>query len=348
MGNPLLERKGEIEQFIARISTMMNDQQLDRECHEFLHSFPPQYGLELATIIAWKNPFFMPRVPAPQATQLTLSTDQFSELVLRARLTAHQSDELYVLVACAPKSASTFLQSKLREATDLRAAMIFAFGANPSALGANIREQEIDELALLRATLQAKGFVAQHHLRASPFTMRLLSLYKLRPIVTHRNIFDTLISLDDMLIHWRADDPENSGHFFNDAMPANYSRMPREDRLTLLAHRWSMWLLQFYVSWKKCEDMGLVSPLWVSYEEDILGDKRQLAGRIAAYLGRDKIDVVRLKKALENTSDAASLRLNKGVAGRGEELPEAARQVVLSAARLYAGDMDLSPLVGEI
>lgn len=56
----------------------------------------------------------------------------------------------------------------------------------------------------MRHGLNGRGYVAQHHIRCTPYLARQMTLYNIRPIVTVRNFFDTLISLDDMFQSWRA------------------------------------------------------------------------------------------------------------------------------------------------
>ena len=149
----------------------------------------------------------------------------------------------------------------------------------------NLREQETDELALIRNGINGMGYVAQHHIRCTPYLCRQMQLYRIKPIVTYRNYFDTLVSLDDMFLEWRPAGPGSDLNFFDDGLPSNYVDMDREDRLHLLADRSTVFYIQFYLTWKKCEAMGLVEPLWVSYEKDFQGDKTILAERIAEFVG---------------------------------------------------------------
>src|SRR5690606_35555781 len=231
---------------------------------------------ELASLMTWANPFFLPDIPDEAARKLSLDSSQFNEFVMRAKLTAQRSSQLNIMLACAPKSASTFIETALRKALDLPTASLFTNtmgGFAASMLGANLREQQPEELALLRNGLNGTGYVAQHHSRCTPYLAQLLDLYNVRPIVTHRNLFDTFVSLDDMVMAYRTGTAEDTKHYFNDALPTNYGTLDLEQRLTLLVHRNTTWYIQFYLSWKKCERAGLIRPLWISYEDDFLGDK---------------------------------------------------------------------------
>ena len=339
----------EIGPFLRKIAMISDPKTLRDIGEEFLFRFPPERGLEIASALTYANPFYMADIPDENAKQLAVSLDWFAEMVMRAKLTASRSAQMNVLVAAAPKSASTFIQDALRAALNLQSACLFAPAmdwASASALGASLMEQEPDELALIRHGLNGHGYVAQHHARCSPYMARMLAFYRVRPIITHRNILDTIVSMDDMVLQWRAPAPASDGHFFNDAMPNNFHRMEREDRLMVLASRWAPWLVQFYVTWKRCAALGLARPLFVAYETDFLGDKAALAARIADHLGRDVADPYKIRMALEDTTDGKALRLNKGIAGRGADVAPAVRDYVLKTAGYYADDIDLTPLLG--
>jgi len=332
------------------LSQNANQSDMLAQGNSFVRQFPPQAALTIASALSFANPFFLPDVPPQAARDLSLTLDNFAELTMRAKLTAQRASQPNILVACAPKSASTFLQAALQQALGLHNACLFTATldwASAAALGANLREQEPDELSLIRNGLNGRGYVAQHHARCSPYLARMLTLYNVRPIVTHRNLFDTIVSMDDMVMQWRASPASGQYGYFNDGLPGAYERLERADRLLILAQRWTPWLVQFYVTWKKCERLGLTKPLWISYEDDFLGDKQVLAARIADFIGHEFADPVGIAAALEDRSEGKARRLNKGVAGRGKDMPTEVRDYILSAAGFYREDEDLTPLIGH-
>jgi hypothetical protein len=339
----------EIMPFLQKITRIADAATISKLCHEFIFRFPPQRGLEIASLLTHANPFFLADMPGENVRQLTVNLDLFAEMIMRAKLTASRARQSNVLVACAPKSASTFIQGALIKALGLPSGGLFTAtmdAASGSALGANLKEQEPDELALIRNGLNLRGYVAQHHARCSPYMARLLSFYNVRPIITHRNILDTVVSMDDMVMDMRRGVDLDNTCYFNDGMPANFQTLERADRLMILAQRWTAWLVQFYITWKKCERLGLIKPLWVSYEQDFLGDKHLLAARIATFLGTDMAATARLADAFEDRSDADAKRLNKGIAGRGKDMPEKVRDRVLRIASYYSEEEDISALIG--
>lgn len=314
----------------------------------FIGGFPPERALHVASQLAFANPFFLPKVDDATAEKLSVSVDTFGEYIMRAKLTIRHTQQPNILIACAPKSASTFLHAALTRALSLPTACLFAgtLDWGSAALhGSALREQEPDELALIRAGLNGRGYIAQHHSRCSPYLAQLLNIYNVRPIVTYRNLFDTVISLDDMVLEWRARAGSVDHGYFADAMPSNFERRDRADRLMILAERFAPWLVQFYVSWRKCAEVGFIKPLWISYDEDFLGDKTALASRIADFVGFGNL--ASITAALEDKSAGKSKRINQGVAGRGRDLPDRVRAHILSVAGYYRDDEDLTPLVGE-
>jgi hypothetical protein len=313
----------------------------------FIGNLPPDKGLHAASMLSYANPFFLPSVTDDMAAELALSLDTFAEYIMRAKLTIKRSRQPNILIACAPKSASTFLHAALTRALNLPSACLFAATLDwgSAALhGSALREQEPDELSLIRNGLNRRGYVAQHHTRCSPYLAMLLSTYHVRPIVTHRNLFDTMISLDDMVMDWRSRAGSIDNGYFADALPSNFEHRDRADRLMILAQRLTAWFVQFYVSWKKCERIGVTKPLWISYEQDFLGDKAVLARRIADFC--EVGDVRTIEAALGDRSAGKAKRLNQGVAGRGRDLPDEVRDYILSVAGYYSDDEDLTPLIG--
>lgn len=120
--------------------------------------------------------------------------------------------------------------------------------------------------------------------------------------------------------------------------------------MTLLSTRWSIWLTQFYVSWKKCERYGEIKPFWISYERDFLGDKTLLAQRLAEYLGEGRENeglTARLAESLQDQSQGKALRIHKGVSGRGVVIAPHLRDQVLKIIGYYGSEEDMSPLIAN-
>jgi len=340
----------QIRPMMTWMSRSHDDAEMRAKGNEFIMQFPPERAISIATAMSFANPFFLPDVPDAAARDLAIPLETLAEIVMRAKLTANRAPQVNILVACAPKSASTFIQAALMNALKLPQACLFTTGldwSSAGALGAALREQELDELALIQNGLNKRGYVAQHHARCTPYMSRLLSTYGIKPIVTYRNIFDTIVSMDDMVMEWRTATNLPHRGFFSDAMPSNFETLERADRLLILAHRWAAWLLQFYISWRKCARIGVADPMFISYEDDFLANRMPLSNRLAEYIGVQHVQPDALYAALTDDSDAKAKRINHGVAGRGRDMPEKVRQFILDAARDYTGEDDLSPMIGS-
>src|SRR5262249_35279753 len=159
--------------------------------------------------------------------------------LIAARHQAMRPQARRYVVCSMPKSGSSFLKAALEVALPLPAVSLTSFGNTElsSLFGMNAREQELDELALVKAALlNPHGFVAQHHTRYTPYLSLQMRAYGLTPIVTTRNIPDALVSFDDMMLAWRAEaGPEGWLGDTPFALPRGYADLAPEARIALLA-----------------------------------------------------------------------------------------------------------------
>lgn len=246
------------------------------------------------------------------------------------------------VIFCMPKSGSSFVQSALRRALNLPLVSLTSL-CTPrlgSYFGINSREQELDEAAIIKAILAKRdGFVAQHHTRYSTFLALQVKLYGVRPLVTVRNIFDCIVSMDDMLAPSRSRGRGNWGVDPQFALPADYQDKDPDDRYTILAHSFGVWLINFYLSWKRGAQQGLISPLMIRYEEDVL-QPEVLVERLTKGFGLSDQQLDRLR-AYVHAPDQERSRLNVGRRGRGAELlPGALKDFLASYVRMFGDELD--------
>ncbi|HWU60658.1 MAG TPA: hypothetical protein VN112_01410 [Ensifer sp.] len=344
----------ELQSFITKFATAFADvhdkARLDAVGNAFLDKLPPERMMDAAAQLYNANPFFLPRMDPEEARNMGISTEILAQVLMRASLTARHAKQANILVACAPKSASTFIAGALAKAGRLPVVPLIhtmASAATATLFGINNREQEIDQLALLRAGLNGRGYVTQHHTRCTPYLCHMLETLNVRPVVTYRNIFDSLVSVDDMITEAHRSVPAERDIYAFDGLPKSYRTMERAERLYLLAVRMTYWYVSFYVSWRKCEADGLVAPLWVSYDEDFLGDRDALASRVSTFIGPEYLDPDILAAHLKNDR-AEGMRVNIGRAGRGKDVPDDVRDMVMRIANSFrSGGIDVTPLVGE-
>lgn len=322
-----LARKDELAQefgsFLHMISSVSDVKALDQMCHEFLYRHPPQRGLELASGMSWANPFFLPNIPNEALDALALERGHFAEMVMRAKLTASRADAMRLLVTSVPFAAPAFLQDALSASLGLAPADFFAAASDPEGLGASSLDQEPDEFALVReGLLPGPGLIARHSARATPYAVSLFNLYNIRPIVVFRDIADTLAAMDAALVSGTA--PASVAG----ALPWGYAAMAYEQRLTLLAARFGGWIGDFERSWIRSSQQGRISPLFLSYEADFLGDRHLLARKIADYLG-PKANAMKIAAVLDDREIAPS--------GAGRDLPANVLELLGAVTQSYHG-----------
>jgi hypothetical protein len=234
-----------------------------------------------------------------------------------------------ISICCMPKSGSTYLMTSLNrvQSMDLTIRYIHTPYDNPSFVNAEQRENELDELALLRAEMLAGNHVAQAHMKSSAYSDQTLRGLGYKVIVVQRNIFDCLVSMDDMICR-----KEVLG-FAMFRPPQNYRQMDRADRLALITHSVGPWYVDFVVSWARTK----LKPLFFSYEKDILGFSEATAQKIQTFLNAPHASIEEICTAFKLSSDVQKrrARINKAVAGRGADIPESARQSILDIAAPY-------------
>lgn len=291
------------------------------------------------------NPFFVPHAqPGMQA----LNSTQWLYVVSQARAAAANTRTRRMLVAAPMKSGSTFISKSLSTAFNLPRVsliMLLARAYDYAALGAATRAHEIDELALLSACCRPDGFLAHHHMLGSPFLATQAALYGLDVILIRRNIFDMLVSLDDFIIKRLAEDA-NRETFFRQGVPANYSALDFDQRISRLLDRNLAFYLNYYTSWTLAEHQGLIKPFWISYEDEISGGARALSGRVAEAFARTDGEAGRIAAALGEGGRMEHIHFNKGVAGRGQAITGRNRERVLEAFADFSDVADWSELLG--
>jgi hypothetical protein len=164
-----------------------------------------------------------------------------------------------------------------------------------------------------------------------------LNLFGLTPLVAVRNTKDAIVSFDDM-IRVTGDGPDHWLLNTQFAVPAGYAALDDEARYTLLTHSLGVWLINFYLSWKRCQGRRLVAPLVVKYEDHVLHTEA-LVDHITASIPMTDEQVGRLRAYADNP-DRKRSRFNVGTRGRGDQkLPEHLKQFLSDHARVFAGEL---------
>lgn len=286
------------------------------------------------------NPFFK-LVDDEVAHFASRNEDDPLNALILARDTASKSRAPKYAVFCMPKSGSSFVQSALQTALELPFVSMTGAGSGSasSRFGMNAREQELDELAIVKSILTSPdGFVAQVHTRCTPYLARQLAFYGIAPIVTMRNVLDCIVSFDEMMLTWRAGRGENG--WMTDAqfaLPADYSELDDQARYRILARSFGTWLIGFYLSWRRCTQKKLVDPIFLRYEVDVL-DPPEFVRKMAEMTRMTEAQIARLADYAQNP-DRERSRLGVGVKGRGSRIDPATVDGLVEYARTFGDEL---------
>lgn len=246
--------------------------------------------------------------------------------------------EKRILLACMPKSGSTFLSAMLAELPGMRRErLVPAYERREQELCAQRLVQAEHTTEALRQIWRQKklpgegrpiGYVAQHHVRNSAATGALIVRHDLLPVVLVRDIFDVVPSIHDHLT--------NAALFMSMAHVTEEFRAFEPGRAhAFIADLVIPWYFNFYVGWRADP-----RALMLTYEE-LRTDPAATIGRIHDHFGR-RVGAEAVQRAVAR-GGAGETRRNKGVAGRGEALSEAVRDRIRSYAAFYPG-VDFSPI----
>ncbi len=228
----------------------------------------------------------------------------------------------HLLLACFPKSGSTFLASILAGLPGFqKVSLVPDYGR---------REQELSLEHLLVAERACGHFVAQHHVRYSKETRRLIELFSLRPIVLVRNIHDVVASIRD---HIKAGGTVIAQAYIPPDAPQWENKRIEE----FIADMIVPWYFNFYASWAEYPDR-----VQLTYEE-LVANAVSAVRRL-----RDRLDIDATDVAVQTAVETARLqceatRSNVGLCGRGQQLAPAVVSRIGDLARYY-GFLNLSAI----
>jgi len=206
----------------------------------------------------------------------------------------------HILLACMPKSGSTFLSTVLASYPKFKQVNLIPSHGH--------LDQELSELRLSR--FNHLSYAAQVHVRNSAWTQHLIDKYNLTPVVLVRNLADTVISIRD---HLRRESTVLPMAFFQEA----HAKLPDAELEECIVNLAMPWYLNFYLGWKQCKKLPIV------FYDDVLENPETVVASIL-----DAVGVNPDRKDIQGALDIArhkETRLNVGVGGRGKKLaPKAA------------------------
>lgn len=231
-----------------------------------------------------------------------------------------------ILIACIPKTGSTFLMNVLAQVTGFPAPKLCLSYAN---------EENIMNPETILSFFGADK-IAQEHIRATPQNLAIAQGFNMTVIVLVRDIFDSLISMRDMLMTKTYGSV--AALFQNDL--ANFDE---ETQLDAVISKFGHWQLDFYTSWTRAIRDGRIDAKIISYET-LMADKAASVAAVCRYAGLPIAEdaISRSINAIEGDKDKS--RRNVGIAGRGKATMTAEQiNTVRSMTRFYP-DVDFSLL----
>jgi len=227
-------------------------------------------------------------------------------------------NKIHVLVAAMHKSGSTWLTRLIANLPEMTLVSLVP--------GYERREQElsIDQLEYFNKN----NYVAQHHTRFSNVTKDYLERFSIKPVILVRNIFDVVESNYD---HFRLFDTIIPMAF----VPENITKWEKVKVLEFIVDMMIPWHFNFYCSWQLYNNK-----LVVTYEELIKDTKHTLL-KISKF-AQIPCKMQDIELAIKKTSKEPT-RLNIGILGRGENLPENLKKKIHKFAEYYP-DSDFSLL----
>jgi hypothetical protein len=231
-----------------------------------------------------------------------LETHRVSATALVSRLLAARSGQVvpgggkHILIACMPKSASTYLCGAISQLPEMKEAVL--------TVGHHRREQELCPVEC--ALVHKFNYVASHHVRYSKATSDIMRLFGIFPVILVRNIYDCVVSLRDHLLRESLDIPQAY-------VPRNFRALTTERQFDYIVDFIIPWYASFFASWNEYDGPAIR----LSYErlvQDFPTEIERILNAIGFAASRGHI-----QSALEQVNPGER-RFNVGRVGRGLEM----------------------------
>lgn len=209
------------------------------------------------------------------------------------------------LLACFPRSASTFTSEVMRHFT----------GSARCTLSYDRGRSDHDLYVPHLLSNLNRPVLAQQHLHATRANIELINFFQIRTIVLVRNIYDVLASLFDAARAGILDAPTTAGE--TPLMNSAILDLDDESLMDVLLDLRLGWYLNFYTSWAYAIEFKHIDSVIVTYEE-MKTDSLSYFRKILDSLGQDIGDDA-LQDAIDLTIAEKKHRLSVGVVGRGKD-----------------------------
>jgi LPS sulfotransferase NodH len=230
----------------------------------------------------------------------------------------------HLLVACFPKSGSTYLSRILEIISGYQRANLAQYYIH--------NEQDLCRVELVK--VYNTNTVTQQHVKGTHNNIERLREFGIKPVILTRNIYDVLLSMHD---HFGREDHRIPCVYVH----KQYFEMSRDDKLSFLIHNMLPWYFSFLLSWK--EASLEMETLWITYEE-LFADQQATVAKILDYYAMPTTPAV-IEQAIVSIKQD-NTRLNVGVSGRGADLLETQKQAVQQLARTWQVEPSIMKIIG--
>lgn len=235
------------------------------------------------------------------------------------RTSVHLRPGKPVLLACIPKSGSTFISG----------AIMAAMGYPRNTLRLSHDVQEFDPIKLLQS--RNRGVVSQSHMMATDYAVEQINKNDIRTIVLERDFADAIVSNRDHIVAMAKSTGPYSVFSQAEFFDSDFLKRPIADQYDHLIETVVPWFARFHASWRRQAKALTHRPLFITYEMFFSNPENGLK-LILAHLGRE-LPQADIKNALARVGPA---RINIGKTGRGAtELTAEQHQRIREIAAIY-------------
>lgn len=257
------------------------------------------------------------------------------------------ANTLNIIVSAPPKSASTFLARFLARALcepGSASDQTLLHAADPDGHPAGYF---IDIPKALLCKLRGENSVTQSHLVPDPATCDLMKKLEFVPVVSSRNLFDSVVSLKRQWhIDWQKDYNKimNKGHYLQMHGTISSSTVdwllnePDEKTFDFIIETTVPWYLNFLLTWATVRRTRAMKAYYVFFDE-LVEDETATLTKLLRFIGagaQDEHYVSTLSEALKRTSEG---NFNLGISGQGrEKLSRSQIGRIMTKASYYGDD----------
>ena len=209
-----------------------------------------------------------------------------------------------ILLACAPKSGSTYIKKGIVSCTELTPLKL--------ALREGWHELDRDKLVEVLDT----GVITQLHMPLSLYSVDLINKYDLKCIVLTRNIYDTTISILDHLNKKSVKQGTLEKFGFNHShviFPKIFFELSSAEKINLIIKIALPYYINFGMSWYLYQEKLNRKPYWITYD-DFFEEEQKSFDKILNHF-----NIIKTKKFDVNIKNPKT-RFNVGTSGRGKKL----------------------------